>query len=90
MEETRKKQKYRAIKYIWKESWIGKEAYLSEMKAAQQACVAEIVLDHQMDVGDLSESQLKLLLMHIKKYAQVTIEDIGDRCYMKIKVEVML
>lgn len=90
MEEPRKKQKYRAIKYIWKESWIGKEAYLSELKAAEQACVAEIVLDHQMDVGDLSESQLKLLLIHIKKYGQVTIEDIGDRCYMKIKVEVTL
>lgn len=87
---TPQKQIYRAIKYVWDPKWIGDEAYKNETKAAQQACVSDILMDYQQDVGDLSEAQIRLTIAHIKKYAQVSVINIGDRCYRKVQVEVLL
>lgn len=38
-------QDYRAIKYVWNEEWIGKDAYQKELLCAKQACISDIVTD---------------------------------------------
>ena len=85
-----KKNVYRAIKYVWDPKWIGDDAYKKEIEAAQRACCSDILLDYQQDVGDLSEAQIRLTVAYIKKYAQCSIFNIGDRCYRKVQVEVLL
>lgn len=82
---------YRAIKYVWKPEWIGKEAHEKEVLAAQQACIADIVSDFSIDCESrLSDAEIRLVIIHIKKYSQCTIINYGDHCYIKIKVEVDL
>lgn len=87
---TPKKQIYRAIKYVWDPKWIGDDAYKKEIEAAQRACCSDILLDYQQDVGNLSEAQVTLTVAYIKKYAQCTVINIGDRCYRKVQLEVLL
>lgn len=85
------KQKYRAIKYVWKAEWIGEEAFKKEVLCAQQACVSDILTDYSQDQSaTLSEAQIKLTVMHIQKYGQCKVENVGDRCYVKVSIEVLL
>ena len=85
------KQHYRAIKYVWKAQWIGEEAYKKELIAAQQACVADIVTDYTVDCeSPLSDADIRLTILHIKKYAQCSVVHTSDRCYVKVLLEIDL
>lgn len=85
------KQHYRAIKYVWKPEWIGDEAYKKELLVAQQACVADIMADYSVDcTSHLSDADIKLTILHIKKYSQCSIVHTSDRCYVKILLEIDL
>lgn len=85
------KQHYRAIKYIWRAEWIGEDAHKKELIAAQKACVADILSDYSIDCETpLTEPEIKLLILHIKKYSQCSVIHTGDRCYVKVLLEVDL
>lgn len=85
-----KKQLYRAIKYVWKPEWIGEDAHKKEIIAAQQACCSEILTDYKLDCTSFTQSDAELTISFIKKYAQCTILNLHDHCYMKVILEVML
>ena len=85
------KQTYRAIKYVWNPEWIGEEAFKKEVLCAQQACVADIIVDYSQDLNyELSDAQLKLTTLHIQKYGQCKVEKHIDRCYSKVSIIVQL
>lgn len=85
------KQLYRAIKYVWKSEWIGEEAFKKELLCAQQACVSDILTDYSQDQSaTLSDPQIQLTVLHIQKYGQCKVENVGDRCYVKVSIEVLL
>lgn len=84
------KQLYRAIKYVWRPEWIGDEAYKAEILAAQQACCSDIVMDYQQDCTTFTQADVNLTISFIKKYGQCTIQNINDRYYMKVILEVTL
>lgn len=87
----RKPQRYRAIKYVWKEEFIGKEAHETEMSAAQAACVADILHDYSQDIErPLTEADVQLLCSRIKKYGTCEISETRERCYLKIMVTASL
>ena len=89
--EVPNKQLYRAIKYVWSEEWIGKEANDNEIQAALRACTAEIVADYGTDQERiLTEPQVKLTAMHIEKYGHAKVIRHIDHCYDKVLLEVYL
>lgn len=90
-EFARKPQTYRAIKYVWKEEFIGKEAHDAEMTAAQAACVSDILLDYSQDIErTLTDVDVQLLCSRIKKYGTCEISETNERCYLKVMVTALL
>lgn len=87
----RKPQTYRAIKYVWKEDYIGKEAHELEMSAAQAACVSDILMDYSQDIErPLTDIDVQLLVTRIKKYGTCEISETRERCYLKVMVTASL
>lgn len=90
-EFARKPQTYRAIKYVWKEEYIGKEAHEAELAAAQAACVSDILLDYSQDIEHpLTDIDVQLLCTRIKKYGTCEISETRERCYLKVMVTASL
>lgn len=89
--EVPNKQLYRAIKYVWSKEWIGEKANDEEVQCALRACTAEIISDYGTDHDKiLTEPEVRLTAIHIKKYGQAKVIRHVDHCYDKVMLEVYL